>query len=180
MTEVQVIETVQRIFLASTAGEWAAIALARAWIFLYAPLVAWLWISGTKRERHAASEVMWSVLWALLLGEFLSLIVLRVRPFLDVPEIIALIPPPLTSSFPSLHTAASTAVTLTMFSVNRIAGWAGVIVLIGVALGRIAAGAHYPSDILGGLLIGFLGYALVRWGHRAVRTRIAMTQRRLG
>lgn len=171
MTEIQVIEAVQRVFLASTAGEWAAIALARVWIFLYAPLIVWLWASGAKRERHLAGEALWAMAWALLFGEVISLLVLRVRPFLAVPEVVALIPPPLTSSFPSLHTAVSTAITLTLFSANRVAGWSGVLVLLGVVLGRVAAGVHYPSDILGGLALGCVAFAMVRWGHKAVRRR---------
>ena len=171
MTEIQVIEAVQMVFLASTAGEWAAIALARVWIFLYAFMVVWLWATGARRERHLAGEALWAMAWALLLGEVISLLVLRSRPFLAIPEIVALIPPPLTSSFPSLHTAVSTAITLTLFSANRIAGWSGVVVLIGVVLGRVATGVHYPSDILGGLAVGFVAYATVRWGHKAIRRR---------
>lgn len=169
MTEVWVIEAVQRIFLASAAGEYAAIALARVWIFLYVGLLVWLWASGSRRERHIAGEALWAVVVVLLIGEILSLVILRPRPFLAVQDIVSLVPPPLTSSFPSLHTSVSTAIALFLFSANRIAGWSGLVVLLGVILGRLAVGVHYPSDILGGVILGFVAFTIVRWGHKLVR-----------
>jgi undecaprenyl-diphosphatase len=42
-------------------------------------------------------------------------------------------------------------------------------IIIGV--GRVAIGAHYPSDILGGMVLGGLWLAGAAWAERAVRSR---------
>jgi len=170
MSEAGVIIALQRIFLASRWGEWSAIALARVWVFLFVPLLIAVNL-GTPKERHAVREALWSAGVALLAGEILSLFILRARPFLAVQEIVAMVPTPLTSSFPSLHTAASVAMTAALFHANRHAGWLGVLITFGVVIGRVTVGVHYPTDILGGILLGLCSYAIVRLGHAALRKR---------
>jgi len=171
MSEAQIVQFIQRIFIASTVGDWAVIFLARVWIFAFAPLLAWLWAYGTNKEKHSAKEALWSLGLALLLGELISLTVLRVRPYLAVTDILVLIPPPLTSSFPSLHTAASMAMASALYFGNKHAGQVALLIVLGVIIGRVAAGVHYPTDILGGLVLGMVAFALVRLGHKALRKK---------
>jgi membrane-associated phospholipid phosphatase len=40
-----------------------------------------------------------------------------------------------------------------------------------VAFGRVASGVHYPSDVLVGMVVGFLSFAVVRRLHHALRRR---------
>jgi membrane-associated phospholipid phosphatase len=59
-------------------------------------------------------------------------------------------------SMPSSHTAAATALSLFLIHIYpRLRPFAIVMVLI-VAFGRVATGAHYPSDLLAGALVGYL------------------------
>lgn len=170
MSEIGIIIAVQRFFLASTPGEWTAIALARVWIFLFLPLLVAVRLRSRK-EKHATGEALWSAGLAMLIGEVLSLAIMRVRPFLDAAQVVAVIPSPLTSSFPSIHTATAVAITAALFFGNHKAGWLGLLITFGVVLGRIAVGVHYPSDILGGAAVGLLAFLFVRAGHQAIRKR---------
>ncbi len=68
-----------------------------------------------------------------------------------------------TNSFPSQSTALYTAVAVGVFSFQRAMGsamLAGVLVL--VSLPRLYLGGHYPTDVLVGLTLGFVGYLGVR------------------
>lgn len=173
MSEVQLVSTVQNLFTASILSEWLAIFLARVLIFAYVLLLLWIWVYGHKAQRHIAMEAVWAAGLAILTGESLSLLILRVRPFLFWDNIVSLIPPPLTSSFPSIHTATALAITTALFVINKKLGLFGLLLAAGVALGRVAVGVHYPTDILSGALIGFLAYYLVRLGHNALKkTRV--------
>ncbi len=63
------------------------------------------------------------------------------------------------NSFPSQSTALYTAVAVGVFSLQRAMGsalLAGVLVL--VSLPRLYLGGHYPTDVLVGLVLGFVGY----------------------
>lgn len=65
------------------------------------------------------------------------------------------------SSFPSGHMASIVPIVLTLLVMSRKAGWWGLLAAILIGLSRIIAGVHWPSDILGGLLIGAVSFSLV-------------------
>ncbi len=170
MLEGKIVQSIQQVFLASAWGEWAAIMLARVWIFLFIPVFTWMWMRDA-RDRHAVKEALWSLLVSVLAGELLSLIVMRLRPFLADPHVMALITPPLNSSFPSLHATAAAAITMSMYFWNKNAGHICLIITLGIIIGRMAAGMHYPTDILAGLVIGSASALLVRLGHNMIRKK---------
>ena len=83
----------------------------------------------------------------------------RVRPYL------ALGLPTLelaTGSFPSGHMAFLTPIALTVWSENRKLGnwFLGGTILVGIS--RVAYGYHWPSDILGGIVVGVFFFYLVK------------------
>jgi undecaprenyl-diphosphatase len=75
-------------------------------------------------------------------------------------------------SFPSGHTIFMFALATGIYRINKRLAWClyGLGLLIGVA--RVAGGIHYPSDILGGAVLGIaVGYAVValwKWFSRIV------------
>lgn len=83
----------------------------------------------------------------------------RARPF------VALGVTPLTNavatpSFPSGHLAFLAPIAIAGFLINKRVGiWLSIIAIL-VGFGRIAVGVHYPSDILGGMAAGALGFVI--------------------
>jgi membrane-associated phospholipid phosphatase len=60
------------------------------------------------------------------------------------------------SSFPSDHAALFGALAMTLFFVSRRAGLLALLYsLLFIDFPRVYLGLHYPSDILGGLMVGF-------------------------
>ena len=97
-----------------------------------------------------------AVLMALLVGEVFTLtfqfLALRPRPA----DVRLIIPTPNFPSFPSGHAAAAFATaTVLVLTYRRWRAWLPA--LIGaslIALSRVYLGVHYPSDILGGAVVG--------------------------
>jgi undecaprenyl-diphosphatase len=63
-------------------------------------------------------------------------------------------------SFPSDHSSAAFAIAFTVLFYDRLAGSLFVLAAAVIAVGRLLVGAHYPGDVLAGLLVG-LGCAVL-------------------
>ena len=81
-----------------------------------------------------------------------------------MPEVTLLIPHPSDYSFPSGHTAASfTAVAaLWLAEKKRLAG-ATLVLGVFIAFSRLYLCVHFPTDILGGVLVGLVCGWLGKW-----------------
>lgn len=77
----------------------------------------------------------------------------RPRPF-DVLDVVPLEKHSSGHSFPSLHCSSSFVITMSLYYIHPVLGVLGLIVSVFVALSRLLAGVHYPSDILAGIAIG--------------------------
>ena len=84
----------------------------------------------------------------------------RKRPYVAYPELIKPIGKKFSdSSFPSSHMATTVAMffVITTFYPSLI--FAAIAVVVGMAFSRLYNGMHYPSDILAGVILGFVyGY----------------------
>ena len=118
-------------------------------------MVCLLAIAKRPRElRH----LLTSTLGCLLLNVLLKAIFQRARPGAEPPY---LLPRPQSFAFPSGHTMGSAGVLGSLIVIARVlrpARWVwlsaallGGALILGVALSRVYLGAHYPSDVLGGL-----------------------------
>ena len=119
------------------------------------------------KTRKAGIIVAAALLMDLILCNLiLKNLVARVRPY-DVNTAIAiLIKKPLDFSFPSGHTAASFAAMTALFLARMKKAWiAALILAVLIALSRLYFYVHYPTDVLGGAVVGILsgiiGYAIV-------------------
>lgn len=126
------------------------------------PLVLlWLWFYDQKSKKVALRAffsiiLAWPIL-AYIIGKFIH----RARPF-DLGGVQELIFHRPTYSFPSDHAAALFAVSASFwFSGNKKMGVIFFIIAIVVSIFRVAAGLHFPSDIVGGLVLGVLAAYLV-------------------
>jgi len=105
--------------------------------------------------RRAAVAGGLSAGLALAIGKALSILVDRARPFVTHPAGVHLFAPHAAdASFPSDHATASFAIGTALVLRKR---WWGVVVLVAatvLSVGRVAVGFHYPSDVLGGAVLG--------------------------
>lgn len=110
-----------------------------------------------------------------LCNGLLKNLIARTRPYVVNPDVVLLIPKPGDYSFPSGHSAASfTFVGALYFNKSKM--WIPFCVLAAViAFSRLYLYVHYPTDVLGGIVIGFifayLGTLLVRWAEARLQSR---------
>lgn len=138
----------------------------------------WLMIKGGRRGRTAALLVI----PIIFLGDTLSSSVIkslihRPRPCHEIDGMTVvqglhmLVNCGPGKSFPSSHAVNNFAAAYLFSYFYRKWTWAFVAWASLVALSRPAVGVHYPSDILGGAIIGILVAAIVIWVWRAIEKR---------
>ena len=125
-----------------------------AWIALAALLLLL-----RRQRRHGVAAACALILDLVSCNLLLKPLIGRVRPFAFRPGLPLLVPPPGDASFPSGHTAAAFAVVFAL----RASGsplWRPALALAAVtAFSRLYLYVHWPTDILGGILLG----AAVGW-----------------
>jgi membrane-associated phospholipid phosphatase len=86
----------------------------------------------------------------------------RRRPFAELAQVEALVAHTAERSFPSRHVASGLAMAVIGGRAHPRLGRAMTAVAWGLGLSRVAAGLHYPSDVLAGALIGIVLGRLLR------------------
>lgn len=136
--------------------------------------IVWLLLSAAllcqRRTRDAGQAALLSMgLCFLLCNILLKNLVARTRPYEVIPDLTTLIPHPTDYSFPSGHTSASFACALVLFGMlPKKYGVPILCLAVLIALSRLYVGVHYPSDVLGGLLVavGVSTFVLWLWNRR--------------
>jgi len=96
----------------------------------------------------------------IILQQIVKHVFCRERPFISYDDIFYIIPPPDKFSFPSGHTAGAFVVVFICFHFFPLFLGLACIVACLIAISRVYLGLHYPSDLLGGVLLGFISYKL--------------------
>lgn len=115
-----------------------------------------------KKTRWAGVAVGIALaLDVLIVNVILKLSVNRARPWQSYPDLgfqefhnLINVREPSDSSFPSGHTAALFAAAVALVMYFKVKGLPALGVAVLVALSRIYLCMHYPTDVLGGMLIG--------------------------
>lgn len=122
------------------------------WILLIIALIIY---KGTRREGIYCTISL--ILCFIIVNLFLKNVVARIRPYDAMEQIRCLIEPQVDYSFPSGHTAIAFAASVPVFILSdKRLGTAMIIFSILMALSRIYVCVHYPTDVIGGAVVGIL------------------------
>lgn len=111
-----------------------------------------------KKYRKVGSMVGVSLLGSLLFNNLiLKNIVARPRPYRMLENLTILIPEPGEFSFPSGHTSSSFAAGVVLYlMLPKKYGIPAMILAFLIGISRLYVGVHYPTDVLGGMVMGAL------------------------
>lgn len=140
-----------------------------------------LWLlarpGGSRKWKIAAGSALVSAGVALAVNRIISAAWFRQRPFVSHhiahPWIGST-----DASFPSDHSSASFAIAFAVLMFDPIAGAIFLVFAVIIGVGRLFIGAHYPSDVAAGVVIGALSAALVvRLGRPLVAWAVKLVER---
>lgn len=98
-----------------------------------------------------------ALIFCLLLGNLtLKPLFARPRPYSYFPEMTLLVAPLADFSFPSGHTFSSFASATVLFFYHKKLGTATYVFATVIAFTRLYLYVHFPSDILGGIILGVI------------------------
>ena len=123
-----------------------------------------------KKYRKCAVCIGIALIFKEVLGNMiLKELIMRERPCWIDPTIELLVKAPSSYSFPSGHTFDAFAASVSLFLNHKKEGVAAMIVAAFIALSRMYLFVHFPTDILGGMLLGtgvavLVFYMVHRWG----------------
>ncbi|MFV0527401.1 MAG: phosphatase PAP2 family protein [Lachnospiraceae bacterium] len=132
----------------------------------------------SKKHRKTGILILGALIIDLLLcNVLLKPLVARIRPCDVNTAVQLLIPRPTDYSFPSGHTAAAFAAVTAMYLAKERYWYWLLVPAILIAFSRLYLYVHYPTDILGGILVGILSAVLAYLCFTRVQGRFAFTRK---
>jgi undecaprenyl-diphosphatase len=132
-------------------------------------LLAGWWVARSSRDLARVAAACWAPVGTLLavgLNQPIVNGVHEARPYTTMPHVLVLVARSSDYSFPSDHAVMAGAVTAGLFLVDRRLGLVALVAAGVMAFARVYVGAHYPGDVLAGLLFGaaatLVGFLLLR------------------
>lgn len=125
-----------------------------------------------KKTRRTGTAMLVAMLLGLIFcNGLIKHLVMRPRPYdtwgFPLQRDHLLIPALNDYSFPSGHTTSSVAAATAIFKDHSVWGFAAFLLALLIAFSRLYLGVHYPSDVFGGLILGFL---MGLWGSSITKT----------
>lgn len=108
-----------------------------------------------KRWEALAVALLASAIAGFFVSGHIQAFFRRPRPFMALPDIHGLLSSS-SSSFPSAHASFFFALAAGAYLYDRRLGTVFFALALLISAARVAAGLHYPSDILGGAVLGIL------------------------
>lgn len=130
------------------------------------PLCSFLPAFREYRQRHLFlfAEVFVSAFFArIIFANLIRFLYDRPRPFEALGAVREIIGRPDSGSFPSGHASLSFAVAAAVSLYYPRAGILFFMAAFFIGIARVAGGVHWPSDILGGAVVGIVTALLINW-----------------
>jgi undecaprenyl-diphosphatase len=132
----------------------------------YVLVIAFLYFIFTApqgRRLYIFSLATISVIlsWGIF-TQIIRFFLFEARPFVALSFTPLIYQPATEAAFPSGHMALLVPIGLALWQLSRKKGalFLGLTVVVGIA--RIVAGVHWPSDIIGGMIVGAVSFYLVK------------------
>lgn len=138
-------------------------------------LIAYFRVRRMQDSKAKVDRVLWTAagtLIALGLNQPLSHLVGRVRPYYVIKGVEVLVPKANDFTFPSDHATVAGAMIVGLLMADPPTGIVAAILGLFLAFGRVYVGAHYPGDVIGGLIFGGLVAVALRPIGVAIISRI--------
>jgi undecaprenyl-diphosphatase len=149
-------------------------------VFALATVGLWLLDrpGAPRKWKLAAASAVASAALALLVARVIGSVWARQRPFSTHPSAHVWGSRSHDPSFPSDHASAAFAIAVAVLCFDLAVGSLFVAAAAVIALGRVIVGAHYPADVLGGLLVGVGSAVLVvRLGQPVLLVLVRLVER---
>src|SRR4051794_1580340 len=139
-------------------------------VFAALLLGSW-WMARRDGDLGRVAAALWAPVGALLavgLNQPIGAAVAEPRPYTELPHAVVLVSRTTDFSFPSDHAVMAGAVAVGVLLANRRLGLVTAVLALLMAFTRVYVGAHFPLDVIAGLLLG----AVVAWASYAVVARL--------
>lgn len=118
---------------------------------------------STKKYRKSGIMLLFGLLLGFIFGNlFLKNVISRPRPCWIEDIFPLLISVPKDYSFPSGHTLSSFIAAFTLWHTDKRFGYTSFVVATLIALSRLYLFVHFPTDILGAILLAFVIHLIVK------------------
>ena len=129
-----------------------------------------IFLSCIKKTRKCGILMLISMLLGLIVGNgILKNVIARQRPCWIDTNIPLLIPNPHDYSFPSGHTLASFEAVTMIYLHNKKWGAISLILAVLIAFSRLYLFVHFPTDIIGGIVLGVIISLSVYYGYEKLK-----------